>query len=166
MRMCDDQQVPKQATGKTPVRNARMPDEVWLPGLARAEMEGRTATDALVETWRGYGTEPPAAPYEYTFANWPEAAEWASDGKVAALYDELLAATAAYSLEYIAVAAWLAVTHHPKDVKQQKRVLTGHILRRALAADAVGPRERYRDSRHLSETVQAILERHLPLGEG
>jgi hypothetical protein len=166
MRMCDDQRVPKPATGKTPVRNARMPDEVWLPGLARAEMEGHSASNALVEAFRDYGTEPPTAAYDYTFANWPEAGEWARDGKVATLYDDLFAATAAYSLEYVAVAAWLAVTHHPADTAQQKRIITGHILRRALAPDAVGWRPRYRDSRHLSETVQAIIERHLPLAEG
>jgi hypothetical protein len=164
--MCDDQQVPKPATGKTPVRNARIPDEIWLPGLARAEMEGRSASDGLNEAFGEWGTKPPASGYAYTFANWPAAREWASGGKVGALYDDLFAATAAYNLEYVAVAAWLAVTHHPKDVKQQKRVLAGHILRRALAADAAGPREKYRDSRHLSETVQAILERHLPLHEG
>lgn len=163
MGMCDDQRVPKPATGKTPVRNARIPDEIWLPGLARAEMEGRTASDALVEAFRKYATEAPPAAYEFTFANWPEAAEWASDGKVAAMYGELFDACAAPSLEYIAVAAWLAATHHPADAAQQKRVITGHILRAAL--DAAGPREKYRDSRHLSETVQAILERHLPLVE-
>lgn len=166
MSMCDDQQVPKPATGKTPVRNARIPDEVWLPGLARAEMEDRTATDALVEAFRAYGTESPAAAYDYTFANWPDAGEWARGGQVAALYDDLLAATAAYSLEYVAVAAWLAVTDHPADVAQQKRIIAGHILRRALAPDAVGWRDKYRDARHLTEAVQAIIERHLPLGEG
>lgn len=166
MRMCDDQRVPKPATGKTPVRNARIPDEIWLPGLARAEMEGRSASDGLVEAFGEWATKPAEPGYEYTFDNWPSAGEWAQDGKVAALYDDLFTATAAYSLEYVAVAAWLAVTHHPKDTAQQKRVITGHILRRALAPDAVGWHDKYRDSRHLSETVQAILERHLPLSEG
>ena len=163
MSTCDDQRVPKPATGKTPVRNARIPDEVWLPGLARAEMEGHTATDALVEAFRDYGTEPPAPAYDYTYANWPQAREWALGGYVAALYDDLFAATAVWSLEYVAVATWLAITHHPADMAQQKRIITGHILRRALAPDAIGWRDKYRDARHLSETVQGILERHLPL---
>jgi hypothetical protein len=61
------------------------------------------------------------------------------------------------------VAAWLASTHHQRDPAQQKRVITGHILRRATELTKGGWRDRYRDSRHLCETVQAILERHLPL---
>jgi len=36
-----------------------------------------------------------------------------------------------------------------------------------MSADPEGEwRDRYRDSRDLSETVQAILDRHLPLSEG
>lgn len=163
--------VPALALGASPpqppdMRNARIPDDVWLPGLARAEMEGHTATDALMEAFRSFGTEPPTAAYDYTFANWPEAGEWAQGGQVAALYEDLFAATVAYSLEYVAVAAWLATRDHPADVAQQKRIIAGHILRRALAPDAIGWRDKYRDPRHLAEVVQAIIERHLPLGEG
>jgi hypothetical protein len=68
--------------------------------------------------------------------------------------------------EWFTVAAWLAGTHHQNDAAQQKRVITGHVLRRAMEVTEGGWRDRYRDSRHLSETVQAILERHLPLAEG
>jgi hypothetical protein len=40
---------------------------------------------------------------------------------------------------------------------QQKRVITGHVLRRTMEVTKGGWRDRYRDSRQLSETVQAIL---------
>jgi hypothetical protein len=172
MRMCDDRQVPKPATGKTPVRNARVPDEVWLPALAKAEAQGETASDAVEHGLRMYSAEPLPAAYEFTVANWPEAREWARirPRALAATYSDLVGAWAMpdFDFEYLTVAAWLAATHHPADVKQQKRVITGHILRHATAGEnnLSGWRDRYRDSRHLSETVQAILERHLPLGEG
>ncbi len=164
MSLCDDRQVPKPATGKTAIRSARIPDEVWLPALARAEMEGRSASEAMTEAMRRYATEPPAAAYGFTLENWPDAREWVRLHSPSAMYDDLFKAGVVPDFEYLAVAAWLAATHHPADVTQQKRIITGHILRAAL--DAAGPRERYRDSRHLSETIQAILERHLPLGQG
>jgi hypothetical protein len=170
MRMCDDRQVPKPATGKTPVRNARVPDEVWLPALAKAEAQGETASDAVEHGLRMYSAEPLPSAYEFAFAHWPEADEWSRsrDRALSAVHDDLASTGAGPGYEYLAVAAWLAATHHPADVKQQKRVITGHILRHATAGENnfSGWRDRYRDSRHLSETVQAILERHLPLGEG
>jgi hypothetical protein len=162
MRTCDDQAVPKPATGKTPVRNARIPDEVWLPGLARAEMEGRSASEALTEAFRDYGYGDAAPSYDFTIANWPDAAEWARGHRAAlgSLIQELEAALGPVPVEWLSVAAWLASTHHTDDRAQQKRVITGHILRRF---DSEPVRSRYRDSRHLSETVQAILAAHLPL---
>lgn len=167
MRMCDDQRVPKPATGKTPVRNARIPDEVWLPALAKAEMEGRNASEAMTEALRKYASEPAAPAYAFTLSNWPEAGRWARSRAVAlgALRAELSAASVDLPDDWSVIAAWLAATHHPADTAQQKRVITGHVLRRAMG-DEDGPwRRKYRDARHLSETVQAILDRHLPLGE-
>lgn len=162
MSMCDDRQMAKPATGKTPVRNARIPDEVWLPALARAEMEGRTVSEAMAEVMRRYALEDPAPSYAFTFANWPQAAGWAQEhaGALKALNEDLDAALGPVPGEWLAIASWLASTHHAADPAQQKRVITGHLLRRS---EAIPVRDRYRDSRHLSETVQAILDRHLPL---
>jgi hypothetical protein len=56
---CDDQQVPRPATGKTPVRNLRVVDEIWLPALAKARAEGRTLTDVIVTYLRRYISTPP-----------------------------------------------------------------------------------------------------------
>lgn len=170
MRTCDDRRVPKASTGKTPVRNARVPDEVWLPALAKAEAQGETGSDAVEHGLRMYSAEPLPAAYEFALANWPQAAEWSlpRDRALSALHDDLAEAGAGAGYEYLAVAAWLAATRHPADLKQQKRVMTGHVLRYATAGEDSfsGWRDRYRDSRHLSETVQAVLERHLPLGHG
>jgi hypothetical protein len=165
MTTCDDRQVPKPATGKTPVRNARIPDEVWLPVVAKAEMEGRNASEAMTEALRKYVAEPPAPAYEFTFENWPDAETWRR-GRTAALdrlSAELDAASVTLPDEWLAVAAWLASTHHEGDPAQQKRVITGHILGLVTSQPDSAWRGRYRDSRHLSETVQAILGRHLPL---
>jgi hypothetical protein len=56
---CDDQRVPRQPTGKTPVRNLRVVDEVWLPALAKARAEGRTLTEVIVTYLRRYISTPP-----------------------------------------------------------------------------------------------------------
>jgi hypothetical protein len=162
---CKDGAVPKQTTGKTPNRNLRASDDVWLPALARAEAEGTTLTDALVAFLRDYGGGPLPGARTFSFANWPEAAKWA-EGHATALGElgqELDTAAVPAPAEWLAIAAWLGSTHHQNDPAQQKRVITGHILRRATEVTRGGWRQRYRDSRHLSETVQAILERHLPL---
>jgi hypothetical protein len=162
---CKDGGVPKQTTGKTPNRNLRAPDEVWLPALARAEAEGTTLTDAMVAFLRDYGAGHLPNARAFGFANWPEAAGWSEDhaDALSELGRELDAAGVPAPAEWLAVAAWLASTHHQNDAGQQKRVITGHILRRAMEVTRGGWRDRYRDSRHLSETVQTILERHLPL---
>lgn len=59
---CDDQPVPRPATGKTPVRNLRVPDEIWEPALAKAHEEGRTLTDVIKDFLREYiaPEKPPA----------------------------------------------------------------------------------------------------------
>lgn len=168
MSTCDDRPVPKPATGKTPVRNARIPDEVWLPAIARAEMEGRTATEALTEALRDYAFGDDAPSYHFTFANWPQAHEWVRT-RIPALTElnrelgSALGWAGTEWIEWLGVAVWLGSTHHPADPEQQKRVIAGHILRRF---DYASVRDRFRDTRHLSETVQSILERHLPLAEG
>jgi hypothetical protein len=165
---CNDRQVAKPTTGKTPVRTVRAGDELWFPALAKAEAEGRGVSDVLIERLREYAAEPLAGPREFTFANWPEGKTWAR-AHAAALADlDTALAAAAVTLpgDWLAIAAWLASTHHQGDAAQQKRVITGHILRRLTAADPDGAwRGRYRDSRHLSEIVQAILEERLPLSE-
>lgn len=149
-------------TGKTPVRNARIPDEVWLPALAKAEAEGRTATEAMIEALAAYVAAPLASAYDFTLANWPAAGGWAErhQGAVERLHQDLAAALGPVPGEWLVTATWLAATHHPADPDQQKRVITGHILRRF--ADTPEARGRYRDSRHLSETIQEILARHVP----
>ncbi len=57
--MCDDQPVPRPATGKTPLRNLRVPDDLWQAALAKARAEGRTLTDVLVAYLRRYVAAPP-----------------------------------------------------------------------------------------------------------
>lgn len=164
MNPCDDQPVPKPATGKTPVRNARIGDEVWLPALARAEVLGQSGTDAVDAGLRWFGALPLPAAYELTFANWPEAQDWATrrgDAFAALVADLAEASVIIPDAAWLAVAAWIAAKHHPADPDQQKRVLAGHIMRRVTDDETL--RDRYRDSRHLSETVQAILAAHLPL---
>jgi hypothetical protein len=163
MSTCDNRQMPKQATGKTPVRNARIAEEPWMKAVARAEAEDRTASDVMNDAIVQYGNGAMLPAYEFTFANWPDAAAWVEAApRFRDLAGELAEALGFSDPEYLAVATHLAVTHHPADIAQQKRVITGHVLRRADRVAKGGWRGRYRDSRQLSETVQAILEKHLP----
>ena len=60
--MCDDQAVPRPATGKTPSRNIRVEKELWQAALAKARAEGRTLTDVLVAYLRRYVSTPPREP--------------------------------------------------------------------------------------------------------
>jgi hypothetical protein len=164
---CDNQRVPRAATGKTPVRNARIPDEVWLPAIARAEIESRSASDAMTDALRRYGLDDSPASYDLTFANWPDAATWLEPAErydaFAEMDTELSNALAwpKTNAEYLTVATWHASTRHPGDPKQQARVIAGHVLRKVLPEFSWA--DRYRDARHLTETVIAILSRHLPL---
>lgn len=57
--MCDDQDVPRPATGKTPLRNIRVPSDLWSAALAKARAENRTLTDVLVAYLRRYVSTPP-----------------------------------------------------------------------------------------------------------
>ena len=57
---CDDQQVPRPPTGKTPVRNLRVADEVWRPALSKARGEGKTLTEIIVAFLRDYVAGEPA----------------------------------------------------------------------------------------------------------
>lgn len=55
---CDDQRVGRPATGKTPVRTLRAPDEVWDPALERAQADGGTLTDVIASFLRAYNALP------------------------------------------------------------------------------------------------------------
>ena len=59
---CDDDRVPRPATGKTPVRNLRVPDEIWHPALEKARAEGRTLTDVITAYLKRYVSTPPKQP--------------------------------------------------------------------------------------------------------
>jgi len=165
MKACDDQRVPRPATGKTPVRNARVGDEVWLPALAKAEVVGYTATDAVEAGLRWYASEPLPGAYDLTFANWPDAVTWLEPESAYRAFEamdaELSEALGLFNSEYLLVATWLAATRHPRDPEQQARILAGHVLRKVLPEQAWA--DRYRDARHLCGTVLAILGRHLPI---
>lgn len=166
---CEDQRVPKQSTGRTPVRNLRVPDERWLPALAKAEAEGRTLTEVIDGFLGEYAGKPLAEARQFTLTNWPESQQWRQDhaGALMSLIREVEAVIGPVDFAWLLIAAWLASTRHPADQVQQRRVLTGHIIGRALdmPADAAW-RARFRDTRHLLDTVQAVLEEHMPLSEG
>lgn len=55
----DDQTVPRPATGKTPVRNLRVPDEVWKPALDKAHEQGKTLTEVIIVFLREYIADDP-----------------------------------------------------------------------------------------------------------
>jgi hypothetical protein len=57
--VCEDQNVPRPATGKTPGRNIRVEGELWRAALAKARAENRTLTDVLVAYLRRYVSSPP-----------------------------------------------------------------------------------------------------------
>jgi hypothetical protein len=62
--MCEDQHVPRPATGKTPARNIRVEAELWKAALAKARAEGRTLSEVLVAYLRRYVSTPPRPPRE------------------------------------------------------------------------------------------------------
>lgn len=55
---CEDLGVPRPATGKTPLRNIRVADELWKAAQAKAKAEGRTLTAVLVAYLRRYVSTP------------------------------------------------------------------------------------------------------------
>ena len=57
--MCDDQPVPRPATGKTPLRNVRVAGDLWTAAQKKAKAEGRTMTDVIVAYLRRYVSTPP-----------------------------------------------------------------------------------------------------------
>ena len=57
--VCDDQTVPRPATGKTPARNIRVDGELWKKALDKAHAEGRTLTEVIVAYLRRYVSMPP-----------------------------------------------------------------------------------------------------------
>jgi predicted HicB family RNase H-like nuclease len=44
----------RPATGKTPLRNVRVPDELWNAAMAEAREEGRSLTDVIVNDLHRY----------------------------------------------------------------------------------------------------------------
>ena len=48
----------RPATGKTPLRNIRVPDALWKAAKAKAAAEGRTLTDVLVAYLHRYVNAP------------------------------------------------------------------------------------------------------------
>lgn len=46
--------MPRPATGKTPVRNLRVPDEIWETALANARAENRTITEVITTYLKRY----------------------------------------------------------------------------------------------------------------
>lgn len=57
--VCEDRHVPRPATGETPVRNIRVPKNLWEAAKAKARAEGRTITDVLLAYLRRYVSTPP-----------------------------------------------------------------------------------------------------------
>lgn len=55
---CDDQRVPRPATGKTPVHNIRAAPELWKAAQEKAAREGRTMTDVIVAYLKRYVAAP------------------------------------------------------------------------------------------------------------
>lgn len=56
---CDDLTVPRPSTGKTPVRNLRVPEDIWRAAQEKAKAEGRTLTDVLVAYLKRYVSTSP-----------------------------------------------------------------------------------------------------------
>jgi hypothetical protein len=161
-----DRQMPKPATGRTPAHSLRAAVPVWFPALARAEEEDTTITEAVVtflEEW-GMGG---GAGRDLDYARWPEARTWAAGHTeaLAALRSDLEASLGPVPPDWLAVAAWLAASRHPGDPRQQQRIITGRILRRAAADPRPQWLERNRDTARLADVAQQILKRHLPLHE-
>ncbi len=57
-----DQGMPRPATGKTPVRNLRVPKHIWEPALAKARAEGTTLTEVITRFLIRYVSTPPREP--------------------------------------------------------------------------------------------------------
>jgi len=161
---CDDRRVARPATGKTPLRNLRIDHDVWLPALARTVADDTTVTDLVDGTLRDYGSAPLDRPL--TFGQWPDAAhELAADyprwPELAAAIE--VAAPGLADTDYIGVTLWLAMTRR-RDPKQQRHIIAGFLLRRAMTAEAGGWREKYDDLDALLKAIDQVLDEHLPGG--
>ena len=44
----------RPATGKTKLRNIRVPDELWVAAMTEAKKEGRTLTDVITRSLHRY----------------------------------------------------------------------------------------------------------------
>lgn len=51
---CDTGPMPRPATGKTPVRNVRVSDEIWDTALDNARAEGKTITEVIIAALKRY----------------------------------------------------------------------------------------------------------------
>lgn len=51
--------MPRPPTGKTPVRNLRVPEDIWRAAQQKAAAEGRTLTDVIVAYLKRYASTPP-----------------------------------------------------------------------------------------------------------
>lgn len=56
---CDDLEVPRPATGQTPVTNFRIPKGLVEAAKEKARAEGRTLTDVIVAYLHRYVSTPP-----------------------------------------------------------------------------------------------------------
>jgi hypothetical protein len=153
---CDNRPVARPATGKTPLRNLRSDNEVWLPALARTVADGTTATDLVNEMLSEYGS----GLQPLTFSAWPAAPAWLAAEypawtEVAAELE--VAAPGLADTEYIGVALWLAITRR-RDRKQQQNVIAGFLLARAITITAGGWREKYADTEDLLQAINQVLD--------
>lgn len=55
---CEDGGMPRPATGKTPVRNLRVPDHIWKPAMEKAHAEGTTLTEVITRYLLRYISTP------------------------------------------------------------------------------------------------------------
>lgn len=159
---CDDSPVGRPPTGKTPLRNLRAHNLVWFPALARTVADDTTVTELFSDTLREYGGAPLTRPL--TFGDWPDASPWLEDhypdwrelaGAVQA------AAPGLADTAYIGVALWLAMTRR-RDRTQQRHVVAGFLVHRALTAEAAEWRGMYDDPDALLEAINRVLDEHLP----
>jgi hypothetical protein len=168
---CDDLPVGRPATGRTPLRNLRSDDVVWLPALARTVADDTTVTDLVNDTLVHAGSAPLARPL--TFRHWPDAGPWLAAHYPA--WPELAAALQAAApgladSNYIGVALWLALTRR-RFRKEQQNVIAGFLLHRAITITAAPGREvaagdwqeRYDDMEALLKAVNQVLDEQLSL---
>lgn len=56
---CEDVPMPRPATGETPKRNIRVPDDIWNAAKERAQDEGRTTAKVVNSYLARYGAQVP-----------------------------------------------------------------------------------------------------------